>query len=647
MEQSLQYKQEGNQCFSQGKYKEAIIAYTNAIDSCPEDNKNDRAVFFKNRAACHLKLENYKVAVKDADQALELSPSDAKALYRKCQALENLGSHEEAYKESRKLIHLDPKNTAVQTMCRRLAALLTTKAEDQSKTVNRVSQMFNLLNTKDECDIEKKRQAAQNLIVLAREEAGAERIFRENGVPQILNLANDDDKETKLSALRALACICTGHKARSCAIVRDVGLDKLGKYIGTDDEDLASAGANILQQIIFSFIKEDTTEHKGKEQAVVADTDKEIKSILLFVMKLLTDKSISGYGRDAVLDILIKTLPNKHGKGKSLSFITNGGLNKLLHVACQVPDLKRLPITPNTRMRTSLLFEELYDSMLSDKNRAYYKELVNKFLTERFMHNVMESNMEAITAITALLQGPFDVGSEMIQRDGVMEIMVAMAASKDEKLQIVSTEAIIHTASKKKHCLGVLSAGVPILKELYKSKNVTERVRVRALVGLCKFGCYGGTDASIRAFAEGSNIRLASEIRRFLLNAQKDADIRKWAAEGLGYLTLDADVKEALCEDEEALKAVIQTAKTMDTSMYYGYASIFVNLTNSYYKDEPPKELVDLARFAKQHVPEEHLKDAPEYVVKRVKLLLKLGVVTSLVFMSNKTDSNAVKELLS
>ncbi|XP_006813831.2 protein unc-45 homolog B [Saccoglossus kowalevskii] len=235
----------------------------------------------------------------------------------------------------------------------------------------------------------------------------------------------------------------------------------------------------------------------------------------------------------------------------------------------------------------------------------------------------------------------------MIQRDGVMEIMVAMAASKDEKLQIVSTEAIIHTASKKKHCLGVLSAGVPILKELYKSKNVTERVRVRALVGLCKFGCYGGTDASIRAFAEGSNIRLASEIRRFLLNAQKDADIRKWAAEGLGYLTLDADVKEALCEDEEALKAVIQTAKTMDTSMYYGYASIFVNLTNSYYKDEPPKELVDLARFAKQHVPEEHLKDAPEYVVKRVKLLLKLGVVTSLVFMSNKTDSNAVKELLS
>ena len=51
-----------------------------------------------------------------------------------------------------------------------------------------------------------------------------------------------------------------------------------------------------------------------------------MKSIMLFVMKLLTDKNISGYGRDAVLDILIKTLPRKDGKGKSLSFITNGGM---------------------------------------------------------------------------------------------------------------------------------------------------------------------------------------------------------------------------------------------------------------------------------------------------------------------------------
>ena len=37
-------------------------------------------------------------------------------------------------------------------------------------------------------------------------------------------------------------------------------------------------------------------------------------------------------------------------------------------------------------------------------------------------------------------------------------------------------------------------------------------------------------------------------------------DLKRWAAEGLSYLTLDADVKERLCEDEAAIKALIELA---------------------------------------------------------------------------------------
>ena len=32
--------------------------------------------------------------------------------------------------------------------------------------------------------------------------------------------------------------------------------------------------------------------------------------------------------------------------------------------------------------------------------------------------------------------------------------------------------------------------------------------------------------------------------------AGKDTDLRRWAAEGLSFLTLDAEVKEKLIEDE-------------------------------------------------------------------------------------------------
>ncbi|XP_070534226.1 protein unc-45 homolog B-like [Ptychodera flava] len=645
MEDPLKLKEEGNNFFKGGKFLDAINAYSRAIEVCPKDNQNDRAVLFKNRAACYLKMEDYKMAIHDSESALELTPGDTKALYRKCQALESLGRLEEAYNESRTLLQLDAKNTAVQGMCRRLTAALTKRSEEHSKTDHKVAQMFNLLNTKTEEDVEKKRQAAQNLIVLAREEAGAERIFRENRVPRIIQLAADPDHETSLSSLRALACLCTGHKTRAYAILKEITLETFLKFISMDEEELVNASVNILQQIILSLIGEDKRDPRGKDQAVVLDVTSELKALLFFVMKILNDKEMPAYGRDAIIDLLIKVLPEKDGIGKALTFVTNGGLNKVLHVACQVPELNRLPITPNTRMHSSVLLNVLYDEMTGDKKREYFRELCHKFLTEKFTHNMMESNMEAITAISALLQGPYDVGNDMLTREGVLEVMVAMAGSKDERLQVIATEAIIHSASKTKYCKGTLTAGVPTLKELYRDKNTSDRVRVRALVGLCKLGSYGGSDASIKTFAEGSTVRLVAEIRRFLVSAKKDLDVRKWAAEGMAYLTLDADVKEALCADQEALAAIIEVAKKADSSMYFGIVSVFDNLT-CYDRDKPPQELVDLAKFAKQHVPEDHPKDAPEFVAQRVRALLKNGVVTALVTMS-KTESKSVRELLS
>ena len=53
---------------------------------------------------------------------------------------------------------------------------------------------------------------------------------------------------------------------------------------------------------------------------------------------------------------------------------------------------------------------------------------------------------------------------------------------------------------------------------------------------------------------------------RFLVNPTKDIDLRKWAAEGLAYLTLDADVKEDLVTDTPALKSLMDLAKVRPDS---------------------------------------------------------------------------------
>ena len=68
MTEAQEQKEEGNKLFAAGKFEEAIACYTKALKICPADEKKDKAVYFKNRSQCHLKLENYNAAANDASK---------------------------------------------------------------------------------------------------------------------------------------------------------------------------------------------------------------------------------------------------------------------------------------------------------------------------------------------------------------------------------------------------------------------------------------------------------------------------------------------------------------------------------------------------------------------------------------------------
>lgn len=110
-----------------------------------------------------------------------------------------------------------------------------------------------------------------------------------------------------------------------------------------------------------------------------------------------------------------------------------------------------------------------------------------------------------------------------------------------------------------------------------------------------------------------------------------------------------------------------------DKTVLFAVGSTLVNCTNSYDVEKPDPQMVELAKYAKQHVPEEHPKvtfslnsyqhytgalltpllhqpvclsmkqDAPSYVEKRLKKLLDAGVVSALVCMV-KQESPALTE---
>lgn len=78
----------------------------------------------------------------------------------------------------------------------------------------------------------------------------------------------------------------------------------------------------------------------------------------------------------------------------------------------------------------------------------------------------------------------------------------------------VSCEALIAASSKKDKCRAIMTQGTNILKQLFHSKS--DAIKVRALVGLCKLGSLGGTDATMRPFAEGASLKLAEACRRWV-----------------------------------------------------------------------------------------------------------------------------------
>ncbi|KDR23225.1 Unc-45-like protein A, partial [Zootermopsis nevadensis] len=529
------WKEKGNIAFKNGDWDEAYKCYTRALKQTKEDTP-EKAVYYKNRAAVHLKKNEYNEARDDCTVALDIVTNDPKALFRRCQALEALEKYEEAYRDARQIHTVDPGNKAIQPILERLHQVVQERIRQNAQTTNKT----------------------------------------------ILNSLS-----------------------------------------GMDNKPDSKPQSELCQ------------ENKN-----------EIDTMLTCLVYATTSRTISGLARDALMELLTRNI-HYSALNWAEHLVEIHGLRRLMEVASELEEYKyesSMEITSSTRTISSVCLARIYENMYYDKTRARFLNSVDDYIKDKLITPDIESKVRVVVALTTLLLGPLDVGNTIVSREGIMEMILVMAGTDDVLQQKVACECIIAAASKRDKVHSIIKQGVDILKKLYQSKN--DNIRVRALVGLCKLGSSGGIDASIRPFSDGSTTKLAEACRRFLINPAKDCDMRRWAVEGLSYLTLDADVKEKLVEDKDALRAMIELAKGGDQSAVYGCVTTLVNLANAYEKQEVIPEMVELAKFSKHHIPEEHELDDPDFVAKRLEILAKEGVTSALVGLS-KTESQNTKELIS
>ncbi|CRL02026.1 CLUMA_CG015103, isoform A [Clunio marinus] len=637
------YKEKGNEAFKRSEWDKAISFYTKAIKT--GEKHKELPVFYKNRAAAYLKTEAYERAHDDCTKSLDLQPNDQKALFRRAQALEALERFEEAYRDARTIWNTDPSFKPIQPILERLHLIVQNRVAQNAQTSTKVSKMFEIAFDVG-AEKSKRETAMSNLVVLAREKAGADIMFREGIAARVSKLFKVEKNDGILvSAIRVIDDICTKSLHYTRNIIRELGIPWFLQILDSKNPDRVMAAQHCLQVILNSFSGLVNKEDAKPDQQLVEDNKNEIDTLLTCLLYATTDRTITGEARDAVVELLTR---NIHYKTLSWAerLVEINGLPRLLEICSELEEYKyesAMPITPSSRTIASVCLARIYENMYYDEARQKFFAHVEEFVKDKLLNPDFESKVRVAVAITSLLLGPLDIGNQIFAREGIMQMILAMATDDDLLQQKVACECLIAAASKKDKAKALVTMGVDILKKLYHSSD--EGIRVRALVGLCKLGSSGGLDASIRPFAEGSTKKLAEACRRFLIKPGKDKDIRKFAAEGLSYLTLDADVKEKLVEDKLAIQALIELAKSGDQSVLYGVVTTLVNLVNAYEKQELLPELVELAKFAKHHVPEEHDLDDADFIAKRVIALADEGVTTALVALC-KTESDNSKEMI-
>ena len=224
-------KDKGNAAFKDGKYKEAINYYTEAIHIAIGSDKlvdefdaieNTESLLrqkqliksndclhkcLNNRSQCYLKLGKFKKAIEDSSRILIAVPDDAKALFRRSHANKELEKLDEAMKDAKRLITIDSKNKESIDLMQALNKLIIQKTNEQRSTKSQAKTMLDLAKSEQG---EKKITALNNLIVLGKEDAGANEILALDGMNVLKNILKESvsNDEAVLAIARIFSSVC-------------------------------------------------------------------------------------------------------------------------------------------------------------------------------------------------------------------------------------------------------------------------------------------------------------------------------------------------------------------------------------------------------------------------------------------------------
>lgn len=95
-------------------------------------------------------------------------------------------------------------------------------------------------------------------------------------------------------------------------------------------------------------------------------------------------------------------------------------------------------ITPSTSTVAAMCLQRIYENMYYDKAKEKFMGKIEDYVKEKLLSPDIESKVRVVATITSLLRGPLDVGNAVVGKDGIMQMILVMANTKDVLQQKVS-----------------------------------------------------------------------------------------------------------------------------------------------------------------------------------------------------------------
>ncbi|PKA59416.1 Serine/threonine-protein phosphatase 5 [Apostasia shenzhenica] len=149
---AIELKEQGNSYLKLGKkyYSDAIDCYTRAINQKALSN-SDQSIIYANRAQVNLLLGNYRRALEDAEEAINLCSNNIKAYYRAAKAAFSLDLLSEAARFCKKALEHSPSNDDM----KKLSIQIETKKKkiehhmvELSKAVDSAKELISAFSTR-------------------------------------------------------------------------------------------------------------------------------------------------------------------------------------------------------------------------------------------------------------------------------------------------------------------------------------------------------------------------------------------------------------------------------------------------------------------------------------------------------------------